>query len=273
MVLDTNYVPMTSKSIPSAQGSLPDPRLIYPTSYLPSTLEYQIDILNPNVSKSELLILLPILALTTIFQYQLMATPSYQLFKTTVESSMTPILLSHSAFCQFKKLYYQLHLQNIFSILLFLISSTTTTLRDATIICQLKYCKMFLHFSSCPYRILFLPHRILLTQQPQFLPNVSSYYSSVQNRQWCPFHSGLKPTALRLSKGHLIWSSLIFLSPFPILIPLTNPTQPHLCPSNMAGILSPSGLYTSFSERFFLFCGQIHHLFQNYLFNQVYTNH
>lgn len=77
MVLNTNYVPMTPKSISSAQGSLPGSRLIYPISYLSSPLEYKINTLNPNVSKNEFLILLPKLALTTIFQYQLMATPSY----------------------------------------------------------------------------------------------------------------------------------------------------------------------------------------------------
>lgn len=67
---------MTPKFTSSAQASLPDSKLIYPTSYLSSPLEYQVTISNSNVSKSEFLILSPKLALTTIFQYQLMATLS-----------------------------------------------------------------------------------------------------------------------------------------------------------------------------------------------------
>lgn len=75
IILNTTDVLMTSKFIWSAQVSLQDSRLTYPTSYLSSSLVYQINISNPNVSKTKLLILPHKGAPSTIFQYQLMPIP------------------------------------------------------------------------------------------------------------------------------------------------------------------------------------------------------
>lgn len=68
VILNTTHVLMTSKFIWSAQDSLQDSRLTYPASYLSPSLVYPINISNPNVSKTKLLILPHKLAPSTIFK-------------------------------------------------------------------------------------------------------------------------------------------------------------------------------------------------------------